>query len=48
MKFGFNWPNGFREKKSEIVVIYIHSALAQGQTAPWGQIFFIYIIIQSI
>ena len=40
MKFGFDWPNGFREQKSlKIVVIHMYKAMGQGQTAPCGHFF---------
>ena len=40
MKFGFDWPSGFREKISlKMVVINMYIAPGHGQTTPGGQIF---------
>ena len=39
IKFGFNWPSGFRDVLN-IMVIYIYIALGQGQTTHRGQIYF--------
>ena len=35
MKFGTDWPSGFREKRClKIMVIYMYIAPVQGQTTP--------------
>ena len=36
MKFGIDWPSGFREDL-KIMVMYMYLAPRQGQTNPWGQ-----------
>ena len=47
MKFGFDPPSGFREDVGNILVLYIYTALGQGQTTPW-RLFFININLQFI
>ena len=46
MKFGFDWPSGFREK--DVMVIYMYIAPGQAQTTPWAQNIFININLLSI
>ena len=36
MKFGIDWPSGFREEDVlKIMVMYMYIASGQGQTTPW-------------
>ena len=38
MKFGIDWPSGFREENVlKIMVIYMYIAPGQGHTTPVGQ-----------
>ena len=39
IKFGFDWPSGFREKSLKLVVIYLYIAPGQGQTTPRVNVF---------
>ena len=43
MKFGFDWPSGFRADEY-YGHVHVYST-GQGQTTPWGQFFFININI---
>ena len=38
IKFGFDWPIGFREDDVRIFwsYVYMYIALGQGQTTPWA------------
>ena len=36
MKFGFDWPSGFKKKKFEKMVIYLYIAPGQGQKTTLG------------
>ena len=48
MKFSFDWPSGYMQKRSlKMVVIYMYIALGQGQPTPRVK-YYIYIFIQSI
>ena len=48
IKFGFDWPSGFREEDVNIMVIYMYIAQGQGQITPWAQNIFIKIIKSSV
>ena len=44
IKFGFDWPSGFREEDVfNIMVIHMYIAPGQGQTTLWAQNIFIII-----
>ena len=47
VKFGSDWPSGFREedKRLNIMVIYMYIAPGQGQTPPGDNFFFHFINI---
>ena len=49
MKFGFDWPSGFREEDVSILWPYTCIiAPGQGQTTPWAQNIFLNINLLSI
>ena len=47
MKFGTDWPSGFRGDVRKIMVMYMYIALGQGQTTPWGQIFLLTVLFSQ-